>query len=142
MCRKSNLAKLVVNFIFSEKQNLVKLQEWEAVKMISSSLNLRSYIRERLIFVIFKSMRQNDLWGIRHTIFFFSFTLEALWIFSKLVLFQPICPNSTRPHQNCKSLGEIHRASIVKLKKQIVCRIPQRSFCLMDLNTMTKKIVL
>ena len=32
-------------------------------------------IRERLIFVIFKSMRQNDLCGIRHTIYFFSFTL-------------------------------------------------------------------
>ena len=36
-----------------------------------------------------------------------------------------------------KSLGRIYKASRVKLKMSIVCRIPQRSFCIMDLN-MTK----
>ena len=44
---------------------------------------------------------------------FLVLTLEVLWIFPKLVLFQPICPNSTQPHQNCKSMEKIYKASRV-----------------------------
>ena len=67
--------------------------------------------RVHLIWVIFRSIQPHDYQGIRHTLYALnSFTLEVLYIFPKPILFQPICPNSTRPCQNYKSLGKFYRA--------------------------------
>ena len=68
-------------------------------------------LRGSFILVIFKSMRQNDLWGIRHTIYFFSFTLEALWIFSKLVLFLAHLPKFNPAIPKLQELGEDSQGS-------------------------------
>ena len=103
-------AELIVASLGCLKSKLLK-SEKKISDMLFLTDQIQLSIRGRFILVIFKSIWHND------TIYFFSFTLEALWIFPKLVLFQPICPNSTRPHQNYKSLEKIYKASRVKLKK-------------------------
>ena len=52
----------------------LKNPQMQSITMFASCMQFRL----SLILLIFKSLQSQNIWGIRHTIYFYSFTIEAL----------------------------------------------------------------